>query len=152
MRRDSLRLLDIVGAADAASGYAMQIDHEQFLAGGVGQDAILRQLTVAGEAACKLSPEFQLRHPQIPWHKIIGFRHRVVHDYFGLDLDAVWKIATVELPMLRAQVWSFLRRQMARKTDRHKKSIENRRQFLEVSGDLAERMDPIFVLRRARGC
>ncbi|MSV31922.1 MAG: DUF86 domain-containing protein [Bryobacterales bacterium] len=44
----------------------------------------------------------------MPWREIIGFRHRVVHDYFGIDLDAVWRIATVELPRLHADVIAIL--------------------------------------------
>ncbi len=108
MRRDALRLQDIVEAADALAGYLQDLSQEQFLAGGLAQDAILRQLTVAGEAAFKVSPELRERHPEVPWMKIAGFRHRVVHDYFGLDLDAVWIIATREVPVLRAQVITIL--------------------------------------------
>ena len=50
-----------------------------------------------------MSRETRARHPEVPWNQIAGFRHRVVHDYFGLDLAAVWHIATVELPLLRDQ-------------------------------------------------
>ena len=108
MRRDAQRLLDIVAAAGAVAGYIAETGQEQFLSGGLAHDAILRQLTVAGEAAFKISAELQDRHAEIPWRKIIGFRHRVVHDYFGIDLDAVWRIATVELPRLHADVIAIL--------------------------------------------
>ena len=108
MRRDALRLSDIAEAARAIAGYVTSLGLEQFLAGGLAHDAILRQLIVAGEAAAKVSPAFQQRHPEIPWRNIVGFRHRAVHDYFGLDLDAVWRIATVEMPLLRAQVVALI--------------------------------------------
>lgn len=108
MRRDALRLQDIIEAAEVLAGYLRDLDQEKFLAGGLAQDAILRQLTVVGEAAFKLSPELRERHTQVPWVKIAGFRHRVVHDYFGLDLDAVWIIATREVPALRAAVITIL--------------------------------------------
>ncbi|MFN0103166.1 MAG: DUF86 domain-containing protein [Bryobacteraceae bacterium] len=108
MRRDGLRLLDIVEAAETVAGYVAEIREEQFLSGGLARDAILRQLMVAGEAAFKISAALQDRHDEIPRRKIIGFRHRVVHDYFGIDLDAVWKIATVELPLLREQAIAVL--------------------------------------------
>jgi uncharacterized protein with HEPN domain len=94
------------------------IGQERFLAGGVEQDAIIRQLTVAGETASKLSTEFQQNNPQIPWQKIIGFRNRVIHDYFGLDLDAVWKIATEELPVLRAQVIALMAEEFSPEPER----------------------------------
>lgn len=105
MRRDALRLQDIVEAADALGS------------GGLVQDAILRQLTVAGEAALKLSPELRERHTEVPWMKVAGFRHRVVHDYFGLDLDAVWIIATHEIPILRSQVIAILATCFPREAD-----------------------------------
>ena len=66
------------------------------------QDAVLRQLTIVGEASTKLSREFTSRHPEIPWQQIAGFRDRIVHDYFGFNLDTAWQIATVSLPELAA--------------------------------------------------
>ena len=72
------------------------------------QDAILRQMIVVGEAAYKVSREIKGGNREIPWEQIAGFRHRVVHDYFGLDMDAVWHIATIELPLLRVQLIDVL--------------------------------------------
>ena len=103
MRRDAQRLLDIVEATAVVARYLQNLNKDHFLAGGLVQDAILRQLTVVGEAAYKISRNLKARHPEIPWHQIAGFRHRLVHDYFGIDLDAVWKIATTELPLLAEQ-------------------------------------------------
>lgn len=85
MRLDAQRLLDIVDAADVVAGYLQHINQDEFLSGGIFQDGILRQLTIAGEAAYKVSREIRARHPEVPWNQIAGFRHRVVHDYFGLD-------------------------------------------------------------------
>lgn len=64
------------------------------------QDAILRQLTIHGEAAKRVSAEFRIEHPQVPWTKIAGFRDIVVHDYFRVDLYEVWRIVQEELPAL----------------------------------------------------
>ena len=108
MRRDAQRLADIVQAAEIAQAYIDGVTREQFFAGGLLQDAVLRQLTILGEAAFKTSVELQQRHPTIPWSKIVGFRHRLVHDYFGLDLDAVWQIASSELPILKREISGIL--------------------------------------------
>lgn len=108
MRRDAQRLLDIVAATAIVAGYLAEIERERFVSGGLAQDAILRQLMVAGEAAFRISAMMKDRHPEIPWVKIVGFRHRIVHDYFGIDMDAVWKIATEEMPLLRGQVIAIL--------------------------------------------
>jgi uncharacterized protein with HEPN domain len=48
-----------------------------------------------GEAARRVSREFRDRHPQIPWAKVIGMRHEVVHDYLSVDCDLVWDVVTV---------------------------------------------------------
>ena len=58
------------------------------------RDEILRMalthfIQVIGEAARKVSPEYQKAHPQIPWHEIVGMRHRIVHDYVRVDEDLV---------------------------------------------------------------
>ena len=64
------------------------------------QLALVRALQVIGEAAWRLSEDFKRAHPTLPWHQIASFRHRVVHDYFAIDYDIVWHIATAELQPL----------------------------------------------------
>jgi uncharacterized protein with HEPN domain len=76
------------------------LHHDAFLKDDKTIDAVIRNLTVIGEAAYRLPDEFKDRHPEIPWHRIAGLRHRVVHDYFDVDLDLVWKIVENELPQL----------------------------------------------------
>jgi uncharacterized protein with HEPN domain len=55
---------------------------------------------VIGEAARKVSPEFQEEHPEIPWRQIIGMRHRIVHDYMRVDEDILWEVVNNDLPKL----------------------------------------------------
>jgi uncharacterized protein with HEPN domain len=55
---------------------------------------------VIGEAARKVSARFQRKHPEIPWRKIIGMRHRIVHDYMRVDEDILWQVVTKDLPEL----------------------------------------------------
>jgi uncharacterized protein with HEPN domain len=61
------------------------------------QLALVRALQIIGEAAWRVSDPFKLTKPDIPWAQVAAFRHRVVHDYFAIDYDIVWKIATSEL-------------------------------------------------------
>ena len=55
---------------------------------------------IIGEAASHISPEFREKYPGIPWKAIIGMRHRVVHDYFNVDEDILWRTVTYELKPL----------------------------------------------------
>jgi uncharacterized protein with HEPN domain len=80
------------------------MDHKAFLRNDTTCDAVIRNLTVIGEAANRLPEEFKDRHIDVPWHRIVGLRHRVVHDYFDVDLDLVWAIVETELPLLADQL------------------------------------------------
>jgi uncharacterized protein with HEPN domain len=64
------------------------------------QFALAHVIQVIGEAADHVSEEFKEAQPQIPWHEIIGMRHRIVHDYMNVDEDVVWSVVTNDLPSL----------------------------------------------------
>jgi len=53
-----------------------------------------------GESARRVSADFQAAHPEVPWHRIVGMRDKIVHDYLDVDTNIVWDVATVELPRL----------------------------------------------------
>jgi uncharacterized protein with HEPN domain len=65
------------------------------------QDAVLWRLQTLAEAAGKLSPAVQSRHPHVRWRAIYGFRNVAAHGYLELNLDVVWEILQVHLPLLR---------------------------------------------------
>jgi uncharacterized protein with HEPN domain len=56
--------------------------------------ALIHLVQVIGEAARQVSREFTVTHPEVPWENIIGMRHKVVHDYLGVDEDIVWQDVT----------------------------------------------------------
>lgn len=62
--------------------------------------ALARLLEIIGEAAARLSPEFRLRHPEVPWADIIGLRNRLIHNYRDVDFNILWQIIDVDLPVL----------------------------------------------------
>src|SRR5207342_1542547 len=62
--------------------------------------ALIHLIQVIGEAARQVSGPFAERHPEIPWSDIIGMRHKVVHDYLGVDEDIVWQVVSEDLPNL----------------------------------------------------
>jgi uncharacterized protein with HEPN domain len=65
---------------------------------------VVRNLEVIGEAASRLPDEFRAQRGGIPWRRIVGLRHRIVHEYFDVDLDLVWTIVRAEMPELKAQL------------------------------------------------
>ena len=62
--------------------------------------ALIHLIQVIGEAARQVSREFSDQHPEIPWANVIGMRHKVVHDYLGVDEDIVWQVVIEDLPKL----------------------------------------------------
>ena len=64
--------------------------------------ALTHLVQIIGEAARQVSREFSDRHPEIRWADIVGMRHKVVHDYLGVDEDIVWQVVTEDLPKLVA--------------------------------------------------
>jgi uncharacterized protein with HEPN domain len=62
--------------------------------------ALTHLVQVIGEAGRRVSSEFTVEHPEIPWAEIVGMRHKVVHDYLGVDEDIVWEVVTDDLPKL----------------------------------------------------
>jgi uncharacterized protein with HEPN domain len=80
------------------------LDYESFLNDPKTQDAVIRNLEILGEAAKRVSEEFRLAHKTIPWKSMAGVRDRLIHDYFGVNLDIVWQISKVELPKVLEQL------------------------------------------------
>jgi uncharacterized protein with HEPN domain len=64
--------------------------------------ALIHLIQTIGEAARRVSPEFCKSHPDVRWADIVGMRHKVVHDYLGVDEDVVWRVATEDLHTLIA--------------------------------------------------
>lgn len=85
MWRDAVSILDMLEAARKVVEYATGLDESSFMASSRDQDAILRQLTIVGEAAKRVSEEFRTSHPEVPWRRVAGFRDVVVHDYFKVE-------------------------------------------------------------------
>ena len=76
------------------------VSREQFDADENLRLALTHLVQTIGEAARRVSKEFQNHQPNIPWSKLIGMRHKVVHDYLHVDYDIVWDVVTRELPPL----------------------------------------------------
>lgn len=100
MRDDDAYLLDMLVAARKAAAFATELTYQRFARSELHQNAILKVLEVVGEAASRVSNDFKTAHPEIPWRQIVGFRNRIVHVYFEVDLGVVWRVVKDDLPLL----------------------------------------------------
>ncbi len=100
MWRDDAYLLDMLLAARKVRDFTQAVSGEQFETQEVLQHATMRLIQIIGEAARKISPEFQGAHQEIPWRGIIGMRHRLVHEYFRIIPEKVWEVIERDIPAL----------------------------------------------------
>jgi len=105
MRRDEESIIDILLAAERIEEYLCGVDFDLFAMQSEKQWAVLHQMMVLGEAAKRLSSEFRLAHPCIPWSGMEGMRNLLIHAYDEVDLKLVWEAVTEVLP----SVVEFLR-------------------------------------------
>lgn len=104
-RRDDIVLLrDMLDAAKEAASFV-----QGKVRGDLDKDrklvlSLVHLVEIIGEAAGKVSQEFQERHPEIPWTIIIGMRNRLIHAYFDVDPDRVWDTVKDDLPPLITQL------------------------------------------------
>lgn len=103
-----LLMEDIIEAIEKIERYVAGFDHSSFLKDDKTSDAVVRNLEIIGEAASRLPESFTVQRPEIEWRKIIGLRNRIVHAYFGVDLDIIWQIVTKELPPLKQKLSAIL--------------------------------------------
>ena len=66
--------------------------------------AVVRALEVIGEAAKRIPKDFRDRYPRIPWRGMTGMRDKVIHEYFGVDAEVVWRTVREDLPPLRESI------------------------------------------------
>ena len=109
MRPEILYLTDIVEASAAIARFLSNVEREAFLQDELRQSAVQQKLTVIGEAAARLTPEFQGRHPEVQWRKAISLRNITVHEYFSLSWEIIWATATQDIPLVRDQVAEIIR-------------------------------------------
>ena len=103
-RTDQEFLSDIREAIRRISAYVAGFDYESFAKDTKTQDAVIRNLEILGEAAKNLSEDFRATHADVPWKSMAGARDRLIHHYFGVNLDIVWQIISTELPKVTEQL------------------------------------------------
>ncbi len=89
--------------------YTLGFPEKEFRASNQIQDAVIRNLEIIGEAAKNVPADFRSKFPKIPWKEISGMRDVLIHQYFGVDLDAVWKVINDDLPALKQKIKEILK-------------------------------------------
>ncbi len=101
-------LQHILGSIAQIERYVGGVEQEEFLKSAQLQDAVIRRLTIIGEATKNLPPELREKYTTIPWSDIAGMRDVLMHEYFGVDTELVWRTAQKDLPIFKKHIEEIL--------------------------------------------
>ena len=113
-----LFLEDIADAILRIEEYTNGMSFEKFRDNNMAIDAVIRNFEVIGEAANKIPDSIREKYPAIEWREAIGFRNILIHDYFGIDIEAVWDTIKKNLPPFKKSIVEVIQ---------NEKSGENRK-------------------------
>lgn len=105
---DRQRLLHIIEAINEIEIYISNVELKDFLSNSMMRFASIKQIEIIGEAANYITDDTKTKFTDVEWSKIIGMRHILVHEYFGVDFELVWQVIISDLPILKAKIIAVL--------------------------------------------
>jgi len=92
---------DIISAMDKAMDFVKNMSYEEFTQDDKTVYAVVRAIEIIGEAVKKIPGNVRKNYPEIPWKDMEGMRNKVIHEYFGVKLNIVWRTVKEEIPPLK---------------------------------------------------
>ncbi|MCZ7399524.1 MAG: DUF86 domain-containing protein [Candidatus Methanoperedens sp.] len=110
MKKDDIVYLrHILDAISRIEEYIKGLNYDDFMDNHLVQDGVVRQIEIVGEATKRVSTEMREKYPDIPWRKMSGMRDKLIHDYLGVDLDAVWDTVEKDIPVLKDEIQTVIK-------------------------------------------
>ncbi|MDI6735527.1 MAG: DUF86 domain-containing protein [bacterium] len=101
-------LQDILDSIREVKEFIENMEFEDFAEDKKSINAVVRSLEVIGEAAKKIPDNLREKYPQIPWKRMAGMRDKLIHEYWGVDLEIVWEVINSELPPISPLIQKVL--------------------------------------------
>lgn len=108
--RDLTRLQHMLDAAEAAIAHLNNRKREELDSDRLLINGVIRELEILGEAASQITPETRKQYLTLPWREMIGMRNRLIHAYFDVDHQAVWRVVKEHLPSLIIELQATLQK------------------------------------------
>lgn len=99
---------DILEALGEVEDFTTGMQFEDFVEDKKTVNAVVRSLEVIGEATKKIPDNLRKKHSEIPWKRMAGMRDKLIHEYFGVDLEIVWEVVNNELPPIKPLIQKVL--------------------------------------------
>lgn len=106
--KNKLRLQHILASIHKIEIIVSELSYESYVEDWKSQDIIIRNLEIIGEAARHVDEHVVNKYPGVAWRDVRGMRNFLIHAYFQVDLDEVWKTASSDIPMLKTQIISIV--------------------------------------------
>ncbi len=104
MRDDLLYIRHMLDAITSIERYVAGVSFEEFTKREMMRNAVVRELEIVGETSRHLSEEYKSGTKNIPWRDVGDMRNKLIHEYFDVDIDAVWKTVCDDLPLLKVEL------------------------------------------------
>lgn len=103
-RAPKLYLQDILTSINNIEEYVKEMTFETFIRDNKTMHAVVRNFEIIGEAAKNMPPELITKYPDVPWKEMVSMRNKVLHGYFGVDTEILWKTIQEDIPSLKKQI------------------------------------------------
>lgn len=103
-REPKLYLQDIITSITSIEDYVKGLSFEEFSHDKKTVDAVVRNLEIIGEAARNVPKDVRDKYPDIPWERMVSMRNKVLHEYFGVDIEILWQTINEDLLPLEEQI------------------------------------------------
>ena len=111
MKKEPLIFIEhILENIENIDNFSKEISKNDFFKDKLRQNAIIRAIEIIGEAVKNLPDSFKNKYPNISWKEIVGTRDKMIHNYFGIDLDTVWEIIKEDIPKLKKDIKQILKK------------------------------------------
>jgi len=97
-------LTDIIVECEFLTNRSTNLSYNDFFNNEDLKRAFVRSLEIIGEASKHIPPHIRKKYPRIKWKNVVGIRNKLIHEYFGVDYEVLWKVAKEKIPELYAVV------------------------------------------------